>query len=99
MDWQLSALKTDYIDFGFIHCIDEISDLQKMQKSGVIETILRLKQEGIVRHVGLSSHTPELAGNVLDMGILDMMMFSINSAYDYQKGDYGIGTVDDRMEL
>lgn len=30
VDWQLSALKTDYIDFGFIHCIDEISDLQKM---------------------------------------------------------------------
>ena len=99
VDWQLLALKTDYIVFGFIHCIDEISDLQKMQKSGVIETILRLKQEGIVRHVGLSSHTPELAGNVLDMGILDMMMFSINPAYDYQKGDYGIGTVDDRMEL
>ena len=26
IDWQLSALKTDYIDFGFLHCIDEESD-------------------------------------------------------------------------
>lgn len=26
VDWQLSALKTDYIDFGFIHCIDEAAD-------------------------------------------------------------------------
>ena len=24
--WQLENLKTDYIDYGFIHCIDEVSD-------------------------------------------------------------------------
>ena len=23
VDWQMNALKTDYIDFGFLHCIDE----------------------------------------------------------------------------
>ena len=23
VDWQLKALQTDYIDFGFLHCIDE----------------------------------------------------------------------------
>ena len=23
IDWQLKALKTDYIDFGFLHCLDE----------------------------------------------------------------------------
>ena len=28
-----------------------------------------------------------------------MMMFSINPAYDYQKGEYGIGEVDQRMDL
>ena len=22
IDWQLTALKTDYIDFGFLHCLD-----------------------------------------------------------------------------
>ncbi|MDO4305609.1 MAG: aldo/keto reductase [Eubacteriales bacterium] len=99
IDWQLSALKTDYIDFGFIHCIDEMSDLKKVQKSGIIDYILQLKKQGVVRHVGLSSHTPELAQRVLDMGILDMLMFSINPGYDYQKGDYGIGSVDERMNL
>ena len=26
IDWQLRQLKTDYIDYGFIHCLDEISD-------------------------------------------------------------------------
>ena len=28
VDWQLKMLQTDYIDFGFIHCIDEEEDLQ-----------------------------------------------------------------------
>ena len=99
IDWQLKKLRTDYIDFGFIHCIDEAADLEKVKKNGVIDQILRLKEQGIVRHVGLSTHTPELANLVLDMGVLDMMMFSINPAYDYQRGDYGIGGVDERMEL
>ena len=99
IDWQLKALQTDYIDFGFLHCIDETSDLKQVEKSGVIDTILRLKEEGAVRHVGLSTHTPKIAQQVLDMGILDMMMFSVNPAYDYQKGTYGIGSIDGRMEL
>lgn len=97
--WQLSTLKTDYIDFGFIHCIDEASDLQNAEKNGVIDYILQLKKQGVIHHISLSSHTPELAEKVLDMGILDMLMFSINPGYDYQKGDYGIGSVDERMKL
>lgn len=99
VDWQLNALRTDYIDFGFIHCLDEEADLQKMQKGGVIDHILRLKQEGVVRHVGLSSHTPRVANRVLDMGIVDMLMFSINPGYDYQQGTYANGSVADRTNL
>lgn len=99
IDWQLAALKTDYIDFGFIHCLDEMSDLVKMQRGGVIDHILALKRQGVVRHVGMSSHTPALANAVLDMGILDMLMFSVNPGYDYQKGEYAAGSVSDRMAL
>lgn len=99
VDWQLRMLQTDYIDFGFIHCIDEASDLSKAEKSGILEYISDLKAQGVVRHIGLSSHTPELVNRVLDMGILDMLMFSINPAYDYRHGDYAIGSVDERMKL
>ena len=99
IDWQLTSLKTDYIDFGFIHCLDEISDLESMQNGGAIEHILKLKKQGVVRHIGLSSHTPELANAVLDLGIIDMLMFSIKPGYDYQKGEYAAGSVSDRMAL
>ena len=70
-----------------------------MEKAGVIRYIQDLKEAGVVRHIGLSSHTPALANRVLDMGVLDMLMFSINPGYDYRKGDYGIGDVDERMAL
>lgn len=99
VDWQLRALKTDYIDFGFLHCIDESADLQHVLQDGILDYILQLKQEGVVRHVGLSSHTPSVVQTALDAGILDMLMFSINPAYDYRHGEYAIGSVDERQNL
>lgn len=99
IDWQLSALGTDYIDFGFLHCLDEVSDLQTVLDSGVLDYIQQLQREGVVRHIGLSSHTPQVAERALDLGILDLLMFSINPGYDYHHGDYAIGGADERMAL
>lgn len=107
VDWQLKSLRSDYIDFGFIHCMDESADLHEVEKNGVIRYIEELKQQGVVRHIGLSSHTPKLVNKVLDMEILDMLMFSINPAYDYAGGSelnyaadsYAAGSVEERMNL
>ena len=99
IDWQLKALQTDYIDFGFIHCIDELSDLEKAAAHGTIAYIEDLKRQGVIHHIGLSSHTPKVAEKVLDMHILDMLMFSINPAYDYRHGEYAIGSGDERAAL
>ena len=99
IDWQLKTLKTDTIDYGMIHCLDEEADWERYQENGVLRLIEDLKRQGVVRHIGLSSHTPELAHKALDTGLLDMMMFSINPAYDYQQGEYGFGSVDARSAL
>lgn len=99
IDWQMRQLKTDYIDYGFIHCLDEKSDWEDYQKNGVLDYLLEMKKKGVVRHIGVSSHTPELAWKILDTGIVDQMMFSINPAYDYQHGDYAIGSASERMKL
>lgn len=99
IDWQLTALKTDYIDFGFLHCIDEASDWRKVRDSGVLAYIQQLQREGVVRHIGLSSHTPELVHQALDLGVIDLLMFSINPGYDYHQGDYAIGGAEERMAL
>lgn len=99
VDWQLKELRTDYIDFGMIHCLDEERDWTAYQKNGVLDYLLELKKTGVVRHVGLSSHTPELIQKILDTGLVEQLMFSINPAYDYQHGEFAIGSASERIEL
>ncbi len=99
IDWQLRELETDYIDFGFIHCLDTESDWNKYRKNGVLDYILSLKEQGVVHNIGLSSHTPSVVQTILDTGVVDQLMFSINAGYDYQKGDYANGSASERMAL
>ena len=99
IDWMLSNLRTDYVDYGFIHCLDTQADWEEYQKNGVLEYLLEQKKQGVVRHIGLSTHTPAIANTVLDTGLVDQMMFSINPGYDYHHGDYAKGSADERMAL
>ncbi len=98
--WELETLGTDYADFGFLHCVDTQEDFETLCRIGLLDYLQALKAQGTVRHIGFSSHTPSVAHRILDTGLVDMMMFSINPAYDFEKGDeYGIGSVSERREL
>lgn len=99
IDWQLKQLGTDYIDYGFIHCIDELSDWHDYQKNGALARLMELKEQGVVRHIGLSSHTPATILRVLDEAPVEMLMFSVNPGYDYQKGEYARGSVEERARI
>ena len=81
------------------HCLDEEEDWRAYQKSGAFSYLMQLKEQGIVRHIGLSSHTPSTIRRVLEEAPVDMLMFSINPAYDYQKGEYAHGSVEERQEI
>ncbi len=96
---MLAELQTDYIDYGFIHCQDEDSDWEIYKANGIYDYLLDLKKQGIVRHIGLSSHTPSVIMRVMDEADIDMLMFSINPAYEYGEGEYAFGEVDERKEV
>lgn len=98
--WELRELGTDYADFGFLHCVDEDEDLDSLMENGVLDYLQAQKASGRVRHIGFSSHTPSVANRALDTGLMDMMMFSINPAYDLERGDeLGIGSTSERAAL
>lgn len=99
VDQMLHDLKTDYVDYGFIHCLDGASDWTEYQENGVLNYLLEMRRQGVVKHIGLSTHTPELAHLVLDTGLAEQLMFSINPGYDYQHGDYAKGSAGERMKL
>lgn len=99
-DREMEQLGTDYVDFGFLHCVDEDSDWEDLQRNGIYDFVLSLHAQGVLRHVGFSSHSPSVANKLLDTGKMDMMMFSINPAYDFEKGDeLGIGSTAERAAL
>ena len=99
-EWELKTLGTDYVDMGFLHCVDEDADWEALKGSGIWDYLKELKAKGVVRHIGFSSHTPSVANQIIDTGLIDMMMFSINPAYDLEKGDeLGIGSVTERADL
>lgn len=98
--WELETLGTDYADFGFLHCVDDLADIDALEKNGILEFAQSMRRAGHLRHLGFSSHTPAVAQRLLDTGLMDMMMFSINPAYDLEQGDeFALGSSGERAAL
>ncbi len=78
----LARLRTDYIDLGMIHYVDTMEDWEQLQDSAYMEYVEELKAQGAIRHIGMSSHNPETAKAAVRSGRIEMLLFSINPAFD-----------------
>ncbi|MDR2036886.1 MAG: aldo/keto reductase [Bacteroidales bacterium] len=78
----MENLGTDYIDVGMLFFMDSDEAFEQIHSNGIIDYVLELKEKGIIRAIGTSSHDPGVARRVLETGIVDLMMFSINPAFD-----------------
>ncbi len=78
----LRRLQTDYIDIGMIHYVDTEEDWASLQDSDFLRYVMELKEKGTIRHIGASSHNPRVAKMVVQSGIVEMILFSINPAFD-----------------
>ncbi len=86
----LTELKTDYIDVGMIHYIDTFEDYDTVFNGEIIQYALELKKRKIIRHLGISSHNPLVALKAVESGLIDVLMFSINAAYDLESSEADI---------
>ena len=86
----LHRLQTDYIDVGMIHYVDSEEDFQTVFGGEIIEYAKELKEKGIVRYLGMSSHNPHIAKKAAETGLIDVLMFSINPAYDLESPETDI---------
>ena len=97
---RLRTLGTDYTDFGFIHCIDEEADFDKVMNGGIWDYAQCMKREGVIRHLGFSTHRVSIARRCIATGQMDLGMFSINPMYDYtDESNYGKGEASERAAL
>jgi predicted aldo/keto reductase-like oxidoreductase len=78
---QLNALRTDYFDFYAWHGINTPELLEiACAKGGPVEELLKMKEEGIIKHVGFSTHAPlDVILKAIETGLFDF----INLHYYY----------------
>lgn len=87
---RLEQLDTPYADVGMIHYVDAPDTWHTLVENGVVDYAKRLKAQGTIRAVGLSSHNPIVALEAVESGAVDVLMFSVNPCYDLQPGSEDI---------
>ncbi len=78
----LTRMQLDYVDVGMIHYVDDERDFKHIFDGEIIEYVKELKEKGIIRSIGMSTHNPEIAFKAVETGLVDVILFSINPAYD-----------------
>lgn len=71
---SLRRLRTDWLDLVLIH--SDGNDLDILERSDCVATLLKLKQEGLVRAIGMSTKTD--AGGCAAARLLDVVMLTWN---------------------
>ena len=84
---QLRRLETDHVEIGMIHYVDSPAEWEKLENSDVVKYALELKDRGIIKSIGMSSHNPAAALLAVKSGLIDVLLFSINPCYDLLPGD------------
>ena len=83
-DDMMKLLNVDYIDVGMIHYCDALDDWDVIAGGGVLDYVRELKSKGLIRHIGLSSHNPQVALKAVESNSIEVLMFSVNPCYDLQ---------------
>ena len=81
---QLKRLDLQTIDFYHIWCVNSLDDWKERKKSGVLETFRKLKDEGLIRHICISSHLiKDEIKELLMEGVFEGVLFGY-SAYNFR---------------
>ena len=78
----LARFQTDYMDLGMIHFVDRVDDWNVVVNDGLMDYAKELKAGGAIRHIGLSTHNPTIARMAVEQGDVEVILFSLNPAYD-----------------
>jgi predicted aldo/keto reductase-like oxidoreductase len=81
---QLKRMDIPAIDFYHIWCIASLDGWRGRKKDGILEEFRKLKQEGLIRHICVSSHLiKEEIKELLMEGVFEGVLFGY-SAYNFR---------------
>lgn len=79
---SLSRLQTSYVDSLQLHCLMHPSEVNTIfGKRGVLSFAEKLKEEGVVRHIGITGHyQPDILSEMLRRYPFDSVLIPVNVA-------------------
>ena len=96
----LTCLETDYIDLGMFFFVDTDKDFSDVFETEILRYAEDLKGQGRIRAIGAGSHDPRTARRIVETGLVDLLMFSINPAFDMAPADtYVIDYLDKALDF
>jgi predicted aldo/keto reductase-like oxidoreductase len=79
IDLSLRRLQTDYIDLYQFHNISDAKTMaQVLGPAGAYEAAAEARTAGKVRHIGVSSHSPEMSRELICSGRFETLQFPFN---------------------
>lgn len=95
---SLKKLETDYFDLYQLHAMTTEEDLQKViGPDGALEALLKAKETGLIRYIGFSAHSVEIALKLLDIFNFDSILFPVNWV-NYFSGNFGPQVIQKAVE-
>ncbi len=82
VEGSLKRLGLDHVDLLHIHSLTDENDLAAIEaKDGVLNTLYKLRDEKIARHIGITSHTdPYVLKTALERHDFDCTQMALNAA-------------------
>ena len=79
LELSLKRLRTNYIDLYQLHNVSDL-DAWKLirEKNGPLTTLEEAKRQGVIRHIGATSHSLDMAKELVKSGIFETIMFPFN---------------------
>lgn len=77
---SLKDLRTDYIDIFQFHLAKKCH--RPGEEDGLYDTMLELKKEGIVRHIGITTHRRPVAEEAIESGLYETLQFPFSYISD-----------------
>jgi predicted aldo/keto reductase-like oxidoreductase len=75
LEKSLSDLQVDHIDLYQCHFVSTPEDYQRVvQANGALDTLVKAKDEGLIGHIGITSHSLEVLEQALNDGLFDTIM-------------------------
>jgi predicted aldo/keto reductase-like oxidoreductase len=75
LEISLKELQRDYIDIYQIHGVRDKEEYELIiGKQGSLDGLMKLKEQGLVHHIGITSHSLDLLDHVLDDGFFETIM-------------------------